>query len=625
LKREYLFAVSLLLFAFASVLFAQDELIGDISDGSRAKSVHLIKLIDQDSSTVRLDDQPLMPFSTRNTCGACHNYQKISKGWHFNAGDSGIAAGRPGQPWIYFDQQSSTQIPLSFRSWPGTYKPQQLGMSTLQFLQTFGRQMPGGGAGENETLRSRDNLFRWMISGDLEVNCLSCHDAEFAHNQAEYPAQTARENFRWAAAATSAFAWVRGSAKDMPVKYDLYAGRAPDETTEMAPQIFYDESRFNYKNEVYFDITKNVPDENCYYCHSSKIITNESKISSLNSSDVHLASGLHCVTCHQNGLDHNIVRGYEGEPADNKSKYSEVLTCQGCHLGEETAAAPDNGFAGAPRPEHKGIPTVHFEKLTCTACHSGAWPASQGAYVKTSMAHALGVHGANKSDVALPHIISTVMIRQADGKIAPHNLLWPSFWAEIKGDSLYPMAIEKIKPVTQALLANYDTLYTGNWLNLTPDSILKVLDSLQVLPDSNRTYAFVSGGFLYKIGQDSILIKEENPAAAPYVWPIAHDVRPAQQSLGIRGCNDCHATDAPFYYSSVNIESPLNYSTKAGMSMIDFQDSNRLGTWIFSFSFFFRPWLKLIIILSAIIIAGVLLLYAFKGLSVITNTLDSEK
>ncbi len=614
----------LLLITFSS-LFSQEPLIGDISDGSRSKFVHLIKLIDEDSSVVRLDDQPLMPFSMKNTCGKCHDYKKIKQGWHFNAGDSAALSGRRGQPWIYVDQQSSTQIPISFRSWQGTYTPQQIGVSSLEFVQIFGRQMPGGGVGENEDLRSLDNLFRWMISGDFEINCLSCHDAEFAHNQAAQASQTAKQNFRWSAAASSAFAWVQGSAKDMPIKYDLYAGSAPDESEAVQPQIKYDHSRFNFKNEVYFDITTKIPDENCYFCHSTKVISFDNPSGPHTSKDVHLASGMHCVDCHQNGLDHQMVRGYEGE-SNGDEVATASLTCEGCHIGNEDEDGPPRaGTAGAPKPEHLGIPLVHFEKMTCTTCHSGEWPVSETKQVKTSMAHALGVHGANKSDEALPHIISPVLMTQEDGKIAPHNLIWPSLWVEMYGDSIVPMAIDQIRPVTEILLANYDTLHIGNWLNLAPDSILKVIDSLEINPDRKTTYAFISGGYLYSKNSEGILIKKEHPAAAPYSWPIAHDVRPAQQSLGVRYCDDCHSTSSSFYYSSINMDSPLNLNNAAVVKMIDFQDINQIEAWVFSFSFLFRPWLKFIIIISLLIISCVLILYAFKGLSVITHAVDSEK
>jgi len=617
--------IIVLILATVPLLFSQEPLIGDIPDGNRSKSVHQIKLIDEDSSTVRLDDQPLMPFSTKNTCGKCHDYNQINTGWHFNAADSCVDSGRPGHPWIFIDQQSSTQIPLSFRDWKGTYRPEQIGFSTMKFVQTFGRQMPGGGVGENQDLRSLDNLFRWEISGDLEINCLSCHDAEFAHNQAVYAPQVAKQNFRWAASATSAFATVEGNAKEMSEHYDLYSGSAPPNSSALPPQIKYDHTRFNSKNEVYFDITKNIPDENCYYCHSTKVIDSKKPAAPHSSNDVHLLSGMKCVDCHQNGLNHQMARGYEGQPA-NENVHLESLTCQGCHIGnQDDNNQPFGGTAGAPLPEHPGIPTIHFEKLTCTACHSGVWPKEESGVVKTSMAHALGVHGYVKSDEMLPHIISPVLMTGEDGKIAPHNLIWPSFWAEISGESIKPLPIDQIRPITEALLVNQDTLHTGQWLSLTPDSILKVLDSLELSVEDQKIFAFISGGFLHQKDKNGRLITKDHPVAQPYSWSIAHDVRPARQSLGVRGCNDCHSTNSPFFYSNINIDSPLNLNNAAIVKMINFQNTNKIGSWIFSFSFLFRPWLKLIIIISLLIIVGIVILYAFKGLSVITLTVGKDK
>ena len=85
---------------FAQTIFAQEPLLGDESDGSRAIPVHVLKLYDEHEGIIRPGDQPLLPYSTRYTCGKCHNYDTISQGWHFNAGQDSITEGRRGQPWI---------------------------------------------------------------------------------------------------------------------------------------------------------------------------------------------------------------------------------------------------------------------------------------------------------------------------------------------------------------------------------------------------------------------------------------------------------------------------------------------------------------------------------------------
>ena len=111
--------------------------------------------------------------------------------------------------------------------------------------------------------------------------------------------------------------------------------------------------------------------------------------------DVHLAAGLTCVDCHREGLEHNTIRGYEGEV--NANEMAAKTSCKGCHLGDENGSRPEGGRLGAPVPMHKGIPTVHFERLACTACHSGPWPDDTTYRVKTSQAHGLGTRTVNKS------------------------------------------------------------------------------------------------------------------------------------------------------------------------------------------------------------------------------------
>ncbi|MDL1879403.1 hypothetical protein FBQ85_30195, partial [Cytophagia bacterium CHB2] len=206
----------------------------------------------------------MLPFSTKVTCGKCHNYAKVSTGWHFNAADSNVAHGRRGHPWILIDQKTGTQLPLSSRDWPGTFKPEQVGLDPWNFAQTFGRHLPGGGWGEKSERDSPELFWRREISGEFEINCLSCHDAEAGHDQAEYANQMRRQNFRWAAAATSGFASVRGAAKDVPDNYDIYSGLPLNDPKLTSPSITYNLSRFNAQGKVLFDIKRRIPNERCY-------------------------------------------------------------------------------------------------------------------------------------------------------------------------------------------------------------------------------------------------------------------------------------------------------------------------------------------------------------------------
>ncbi len=497
-----------LIIAFLSVSiigFAQDTKIGDASDGSRSTPVHLIQMIDEDSSVIRPDDSPMLPFSTKNTCNKCHDYDQVRTGWHFTAGDSGVTGGRPGHPWIIADQGSASQIPLSLHDWPGTLKPEDIGLNAMEYLQLFGRQIPGGSVGDKSDLRSLDNEFRWRVSGDLEINCLSCHDAEFSHDQAAHAASTARQNFRWVATASSALANVYGSARDMPDNYDIYWGSAPDLSKKMPPHVVYDLTRFNQKNEVHFDLSSNIPNRNCYYCHSTKIINSERKEKWMYEQDVHLKAGLTCVDCHRNGLNHDMVRGYENEltkktDIENDIKYE--FSCSGCHL--------ESGRLGAPKPQHAGIPTIHFEKMSCTSCHSGVRPGETTSFIKTSQGHGLGVHGTNKADSTLPHIQSGIFVRNEDGKIRPHNMVMPSYWGLQDSSGIKPVSIKEIRAYTTPLINNDDTTGTGNWLALADSQIIRILDTLATVARDGEKPVFISGGQLILLTKDSVLQKSDS-------------------------------------------------------------------------------------------------------------------
>ena len=581
----------------------EQKKIGDVSDGSLTPAVHIIGLFDEEGDKISPDVEPVLPFSMRQTCGDCHSYRIISRGWHFNAVDVNAVPGRKGQPWIFVDPTTCTQIPLSYRPWAGVFHPEKLGISSFKFTQLFGRHMPGGGVGELDS-DDPEEMIRQDISGRLEINCLSCHNADPGQDQAEYAGQVARQNFRWAAAAASEFASVKGAAVTQPDTYDPLMDDAIATT--------YREDTFDHEKKVSFNITKKVPNERCYFCHSSLDVGEHGSEEWAADEDVHLAAGLTCVDCHRNGLDHNIIRGYECEPGGEEKRVdlTATTTCKGCHT---------TGRLGAPVPEHPGIPPVHFEKLTCTACHSGPWPEKETHRSKTSQAHALGTHSSNKSADALPHILYPIFA-QAGDKITPHKLIWPAFWATLEDEKVTPIDLNLAKKAVGRSLLRAKPRSLGDWPALTEEHITKALNSLKKTVEGEPVY--ICGGKLYSLDESGKLRKpREHPAAQPYLWPIAHNVRPAAQSLGVRYCTDCHATDAPFFFGGIDIDTPLAVEEVAKKEMIEFQDISSFYARAFAFSFVFRPWLKVIALGSCGLIGLVLLLYVLRALTCVVNAL----
>ena len=451
--------------------------------------VHRLTLYDHAGKAIDPADKNAVPYSPLMTCAKCHPYAQIAHGWHFDAPDPNVPAGRPGEPWFVVDAKAGTVLPVSGRGWPGAYKPQDVGLSDWQFVLKFGAHLPGGGYGapSDEQITRSPDAARWKISGRLEIDCMTCHSGDSQYDPAEAARQIEVQNFKWAPTAALGLAVIRGEAKKLPDDWDPEAPPNPDYPDLTAPRVVWDKQRFDPDNRVFFDITRRPPNERCYFCHSFREVGPNAADDLIASRDVHLAAGLRCVDCHREELDHMTTRGYEGEAALRGKPELAAFTCEGCHLGtgreyleeeDREASGCDEteehdtllvfgGRYAAPRPQHRGLPTVHFEKLTCTACHSGPWPELEPKQFQTAMAHRLGLPTRDRKDADPPQILGPIFARDGNRKLAPHRMVWT---------------------------------------------------------------------------------KGKSEPATPYLWPLAHDVRPATQALGVRGCTDCHATNAPIDY-----------------------------------------------------------------------------
>ncbi|HEG43544.1 MAG TPA: hypothetical protein ENH94_05800 [Phycisphaerales bacterium] len=621
--RKYKWIVLVLVCLAGYVSFAEEaeteeaepKLIGDINSGSKAGEVHVLKLYNDEGMIVHPQADPIPPISLGHTCGVCHDYGTIIDGWHFN--QRGVALndedetvqidpGRKGEPWIYWDAQAAVQIPLSYRGWEGTFRPEQIGLSDWEFTKIFGRHMSGGGVGVRDKNTVEGVNDRWEVSGDYGVNCLSCHDAETGHNQSECAQQVGKGNFKWAATGSSAFATVEGNASKLPPSW-----AAGDENPNV-PKVSLDAGRFWSGRKLFVDLKKEVPAQRCYFCHSNKNIGGHMD------DDVHMKAGLTCVDCHTNGTDHMIVRGYEGE------KGTAAATCSGCHLGVKDGDKSTAGRLGAPYPKHAGIPTVHFKKLSCTSCHSGPWPDEKTSYVKTSRAHALGTHSVNASDETLPHIQWPVFVRGADGKITPSKLMWPAYWGVLKDDAVTPLAPKVVKGIAEGILPYEKEMSdNGNWLKMSDETVVKVLGAL-IDKGFDGELVYIAGGKMRRVSGGK-LAASEHDAAKPYTWPMGHNVRPASQSLGVRSCKDCHSTEAGFMFGKIAVDSPLSSDDGVVMEIAELQDVNANHMRLFAKTFVFRPMMKIVGIAASILIGSVLVLYGLKGLDRLIKMISSKK
>jgi hypothetical protein len=264
---------------------------------------------------------------------------------------------------------------------------------------------------------------------------------------------------------------------------------------------------------------------------------------------------------------------------------------------------------------------LHFDKLTCTACHSGPAPADATTLVQTAMAHKLGLPRHHTVDAAAPTIQQPVFLRvdnrgklapedDETSKIAPHRIVFPSFWGRMNGEKITPIPPEQviaagvdsilgekpaekefhaIEPLSEEQIAQVlEKLAAAPPPEVRPAEVVTALNAPTTAPAAATTTAtapttattvaatqpalseptppawvtgepvFVTGLKAYKRAGGGKVESFFNVAAAPYAWAIGHDVRPAQQSLGSRGCVECHAAGAPLFDGSLDTASVIS-------------------------------------------------------------------
>lgn len=608
--------------AFGFLIFATSVVAQNYRTDSKAPYVHRISIYDGNVERIDISDTfGAQPYSPRTTCGKCHNIDLIGKGWHFNSTSDSLDPGRKGEPWFWIEPSTRTLLPLSYRDWPGTFRPEQVGVSDWQFLLRFGRHLTGGGPGISAE-ETEDRPGRWRIAGDLEIDCMICHSADRSYDPGEWADQIEKENFKWAPSAAEGLASILGTTKDLSDDFDPEFPEFSDPFAE-PPQTRYRQGKFEGNGMYFFDMLGKPPDQRCYYCHTNHIV--DPPIPKFEQEvDIHLAAGLSCSDCHRHGLDHKIERGYEIEPGTSNS-----LTCMACHIADNSAEnheQPRTGQFGAPIALHKGIPPIHLETLTCTACHSGPRPRPQSFQVQTAMAHGLGLARDDREQNDPPIIYEPVYIRQSDGRIAPHRLVWPSFWARMDGEKITPIAVETVESRLGGLLDDSGG-DTGEQFGLSPIEdarMIEALNSVQAELDSGETAIYITGGKAYRIIDDDINAFDHT-SAQPYSWPLAHPVRARPASLGARGCNDCHALDSAFYFGEVKKITHYSAGDDSAAVMTGFMQLNTLYAKIFAISFLFRSLFKFIVLVAGILIVSLLVLYGFKGLARLTQFLSEKQ
>jgi hypothetical protein len=188
---------------------------------------------------------------------------------------------------------------------------------------------------------------------------------------------------------------------------------------------------------------------------------------------------------------------------------------------------------------------------------------------------------------------------------------------------------EKIQPLVPEFQLRTIAQLTGLEQTLTEEQVKLVLGALVEAEKNQESgdaadYVYISGGKMFELGKDGKLNFRDDEAAKPVVWPLAHEVRPARQSLGINGCTDCHKVGSAFLFRKAEGTGPLKTTQVKVLSANSFMKLNKSYQMLFGLSFAVRPLFKWVLFITIIIIGSVLLLVFLLGLGRLTGLIEKR-
>jgi len=557
------------------------------------------------------------PYSPKQTCGRCHDYERITKAYHFMQGkgekptaDQAKRVHWASTPGNYGGTWCSPAPLYPYLSPKHNNDAGTMDMTSFTFISIgCGECHPGGGSAEYD--REGKRYDRWVIdpksgfkpggennfdgdyykalwskTGVLEADCLICHLPEY--DMAERRKQIKLLNWRWAATAGSGFAKVTGSVKD-----------------GAAVRVEYNKALFNPDGSVEPHIVREPRNQACLACHA-KPGWKKRGANFRPRTDVHLRAGLKCVDCHAAGsfAVAPSIRGRElheiGKGDDPGGHVRDELdntcrTCESCH---------DTGEFGAPVPKHNGLPPIHLEKIACQTCHipwrfvkSAQVVASDifnpGTKIPTKGKHLWTFYGPDAKywnhygelemegyDDKPTDPFRPGYFRYKD-KIYPGNRVhttWPAIEVEGKPGLTEPRMKDiygmweahqsdpkKYPRLSKITDDNGDGIIEVNRPEEIDALIAGVTQRLKDVgyPMKGKRVVWVCNDRVYSSGTKFRTIPKHPWEASPYgnVHKYTHDVLPSRAALGRNGCTDCHSSRGPMFLRQV-LKRPFDEQAK---------------------------------------------------------------
>jgi hypothetical protein len=545
------------------------------------------------------------PYSPKQTCGKCHDYDKITQGFHFQQGKDEVASGNLAERYQWVSNPGNyggnwcSPAPLyNYLSKKKNSSAKEMDMTSFTFITNgCATCHPGGGPLEYDregfrydkhmdslkyTAGGTNNFdgdyfqAQWNRSGVIEADCNLCHLPEYDYKTRND--HLAKFNFKWMATAGSGLATVEGSIKDtieVKVKYNL--------------------AKFGADGKVSMHLVREPRNETCLNCHS-KPQWKKRGSSFTEFTDVHIAKGVKCVDCHAAGsmaVDdrikgkeiHQFGKGDDPSGWVRNDLDNTVRTCKDCHT---------NGYLNAPIAKHTWLPDLHLDKLSCQACHI---PERK---VKSALVQVSDIYNPGTKITPPPKYVWTfydqnmnywnhygelTMFTAKDqpsdpfvpeyakykGLIFPVNAVhsaWPGIYTEgkpglnqPKQKDIYGMWMihkkdkSKYPELSKIIDNNSDTIPEVNSAEEIDAFINSVTACLNDLGYdlTGKKVVWVNDDRMYLNGNDYKMLEKDYWESSPYasVYKYSHDVFPAKAGLGINGCTDCHSFRSDLFYKQV--------------------------------------------------------------------------
>ncbi len=490
---------------------------------------------DGDAINPRREENLDQPYSPKQTCGTCHDYNSILNGYHFS------------QDWERWSVLTYRQFAEKENESTDEIDMTAFGFATDIRINenklAFGAFHPGGGMLEfdrqlrryDEALRENPALAesfdgdyynsRWAESGVVEIDCLLCHMPGYDY-QARIE-QMENGNLRWAATAGAGIGSVEGKVLEGE-----------------EPQVTYNMDSFTARGTVSLEIVS-PSDENCLSCHGPMGLRQSGFAwNDENNPDIHNQGGMNCIDCHfvintedTPAINHQIATG-KAEAGAASEFAGTMLSCGECH---------DRGEFGAPKPRHNTIKLSHLEYISCQGCHVPNQTIEATSVVDVTTGEIADFTRDTENSQDTEGKMPPHLQKLDDGYIYPVNLVNGIWWGNRNTDGkIIPLFLKEIEPAFNAVRNSIsDNTNNGHPEVNTEEEITAMLNSLtDVLQGNDRLDivqpVYIKGGQGYEVDENENLVVFESNSIGMETFLIAHNVLSAEEAYGAGGCSDCH-------------------------------------------------------------------------------------